>query len=974
MDEPFSSKQYEPPPIDLENKNNSQTIEIEFIGYDKKVLEIGTSTGYVSKILKDHGNIITGIEIDREAGLIAKQYCVRVIIGDVEALNLDSIFEPSSFDVILCGDVLEHLINPASLLKNLRKFLRPGGYLVVSLPNFFHGDVLLNLLFGDFRYTRMGLLDQTHLRFFGLKNIYRLFAESGYQITKLLTTNLDLGETELKTDPEKVPKELLKFLRSLPNSTVYQFVFIAYPSSEITLQNFVETDLQKTFFSSLEEFEKKFQDTINELKNTLSNKDDLINETNEKNQQLLSDVSELLGEVSELNTSLTRKEEINLQISEKNKLLSSANFSLQDELTGIKTSITWQLNTKFHQKIIERFFSQGTKRRGAYDLCRAGGKILINDGFHAFQYSFNQFFHIGKQKREKLDDYQLWIEKNEPGREEIDKFRRELRNFSYKPKISIITPVWNVDERWLRRAIESVINQDYDNWELCLVDGGSTKQHIKPVLTEYASKYSRIKVHFLAENKGIAGNSNAAIALASGEFVGFLDHDDELAQFSLYEIVKTLNKYPDICYIYSDEDKIDEQNKRVYPFFKSDWSPDMFLSCNYLCHFSVVRKKILDEIGGFQQGYDGSQDYDLFLRITEKIKNNEIFHIPKILYHWRVIPDSAAASTGAKPYAYLAAKKALTDSMARRKIDIEGVMDGCWTGSYRINYSIHSNPKISIIIPTKDKIELLRRCINSILEKTTYKNYELLIVDNQSESKDTFDYYEQIKDNLRIHIVQYNKPFNFSAINNYAVTQVTSPYILFLNNDTEVISGDWLSAMLEHAQRVNIGAVGAKLLYPNRTIQHAGIILGIIGDPPVGGHAHRYLPDNNHGYSGRADIIQNVSAVTAACLLMRKEVFEQIRGFDENLAVAFNDVDFCLRIRDSGHLIVYTPFATLIHHESLSRGHEDTPEKRKRFLEEVQYIRKKWGEVIEKGDPYYNPNLTRDKEDFSINRKECDKE
>jgi GT2 family glycosyltransferase len=563
-------------------------------------------------------------------------------------------------------------------------------------------------------------------------------------------------------------------------------------------------------------------------------------------------------------------------------------------------------------------------------------------------------------------DYQKWIRINEPKPDELSLLKETSRNFLYRPKISIITPVWNTDERWLRPAIDSVIHQVYDNWELCIVDGGSTLEQIKPILEKYSKEDSRIKVTTLAENKGIAGNSNEALTLATGDFIGFLDHDDELAPFALYEIVKALNTDRNICYLYSDEDKIDEKNRRLGPYFKPDWSPDTLLSHNYLCHFSVVRKQIIDNIGGFHPGYDGSQDYDLFLRITEQLNDNEIFHIPKILYHWRMIPESASSSNFAKPYAYFAAKKALTDAMARRKVDIDCVIDGYWTGIYRIKYPIHSDPKISIIIPTKDNVKILKNCIESILAKTTYLNYEIVIVDNQSVNEETFTYYDSFKNCKKIKLLHYEKPFNFSAMNNFAVSRVDSPYVLFLNNDTEIITREWLTAMLEHAQRENIGAVGAKLLYPDATIQTAGLVLGIFGNPPVAGHAYRHLAERP-GFCDSASIIRNVSAVTAACLLTKKSIFERIGGFDEKLAIAFNDVDLCLKLRDSGYLLIYTPYATIFHSESLSRGFEDTPEKQFRLQEEVLYIRNKWVHIFEKYDPYYNPNLTRNKEDFSIN-------
>ena len=562
------------------------------------------------------------------------------------------------------------------------------------------------------------------------------------------------------------------------------------------------------------------------------------------------------------------------------------------------------------------------------------------------------------------DRYHLWRLKNEPSKKELDELKKEATSFKYRPKISIITPVWNTDEKWLRLAVESALSQVYDNWELCIADGRSEKPHVNKVLEECAGADSRIKVKFLSENKGIAGNSNEALSLATGQFVAFLDHDDELAPFALYEVVRLLNENPELDYIYSDEDKIDEKGQRRDPFFKPDWSPDMFLSCNYLCHLSVIRKSVVDDVGGFRTEYDGSQDYDLFLRVTERIQEGLIAHIPKILYHWRMIPESAALSGEVKSYAYLAAKNALKDAMRRRGIGIEEVSEGFCKGvDYRIKYKIRDNPKVSIIIPTKDNVNILKRCIESILNTTEYKNYNIIIIDNKSVERQTFEYYRHLTDIPKIKILKFDNEFNFSAINNYAISTIDSEYILLLNNDIEILTSEWMSCMLEHAQRKEVGAVGAKLLYPDRTIQHAGAILGIGG---VAGHSHKYFPAFNPGYFCRIQMVQNLSAVTAACMMTKKSVFEEVGGFDEkNLAIAFNDVDYCLKLRRKDYLIVYTPYAELYHHESLSRGYEDTPEKQQRFMREVAYMREKWGNVLD-NDPYYNPNLTRDREDFSI--------
>jgi len=530
----------------------------------------------------------------------------------------------------------------------------------------------------------------------------------------------------------------------------------------------------------------------------------------------------------------------------------------------------------------------------------------------------------------------------------------------YRPKVSLIVPVYNTNEKWLRFCVESVLGQVYDNWELCLVDGCSTKNHVRKVLEEYIKQDNRIKVKFLSENKGIAGNSNEALSLASGEFIGFLDHDDALASYALYEVVKTLNEKTDIDFVYTDEDKISRTGKRLDPHFKPDWSPDMLRSQNYITHFAVIRKKVIDEVGGFREGYDGSQDYDLFLRVTEITSN--IAHVPTVLYHWRMAPQSAASTSHAKPYAYVAAKKAIKDSLKRRKV--EAAVDyGITTGFYRVKYKLFSNPTVSIIIATRDKAGALRRCVQSVLDKTRYDNYRILIADNQSREPQTFRYYEEIVSNPKVRIAKLDGSFNYSRINNYAVSLVDSEYIIFLDSLTEIISQKWLTAMLEHVQRKDIGIVGALLYYPNNTIYHAGMIVGIGG---AVGYSHRRFPRNAYGYMNRARIVQNLSAVSGACLMTKKGVFKEVDGFDEHYQYAFSDVDFCLKIRGRGYLIVYTPYAELYHHGSLGRDHEGAPAKQAESKKEMVYFQKKWQDVLAKGDPYYNPNLTLDKEDFSI--------
>jgi GT2 family glycosyltransferase/2-polyprenyl-3-methyl-5-hydroxy-6-metoxy-1,4-benzoquinol methylase len=1193
----LSSNRYEPDKIDLSNPNVVYTIEASLVGKNKKVLEVGCSTGYFTKILKDFGNEVYCIEIDREAAKLAEKHCNSIVIGDIEDLNLEYHFKEKFFDVVLFGDVLEHLKDPERVLRKIKGFLKDDGYVVASIPNIAHGDVILNLMAGKFDYRPLGLLDKTHLRFFTLRSIKEMFERCGFKIAEIYTTKVEVGYTELGEVVKSFPAPIVNFIKKLPYSNVYQFVVKAYHAES----SIKEAELPEPSYSSIQieeiaELQRKIFELEKELilrYQEIDNLKDVLSSVKEEKQKIESYVQKLEGELSKIKAELeigNREKEklkselieksisferllkaydetlrnfnklkvelINLKNKLKNTLIENSklqeslserereletlkmeiekkeeaiktkddeieklknNLALKDEeirrmneeilrlsseLHSIKSSFTWRALMKWHA-FVERIAPLGTRRRKWYDLGIIGLRTIANEGFKSFLQKFFRYTRLntftikkvcypifkvdmthlgtheplelskellikfkarannlcelkiltatyrrknsdleviidaGKEfrsvviKGEKIpdnqymsikfrpikecegkeitvrikskppaaavwfnrnvehegleifydgekirgcinieayydlkirDEYECWILRNEPRDFELKEMARDQEKFRYRPKISIIMPTYNSNIKWLKKAIDSVLYQIYDNWELCIADGGS-KKDVRNILKKYSKKDKRIKVVFLDKNLGIAGNSNEALKLATGDFITFLDHDDELAPFALYEFVKLLNEKPELDFIYSDEDKIDEAGRRVEPFFKPDYSPDMFLSTNYLCHTSIIRKSLVEKVGGFRVGYDGSQDYDLFLRVLEH--TNKVAHIPKILYHWRKTPTSTASSPMVKLYAFESAKRALADAMKRRGIPIEGVYDSQYYGYYRIKYKIIGNPKVSIIIPTKDNVEILKECVNSILDNTFYQNYEILIVDNNSLEDTTHQYYEEIKGNPKIKLIEYKKPFNFSAIINYAVSKIKNEYIVFLNNDTKVITGEWLSAMLEHAQRREVGAVGAKLLYPDGRIQHAGVILGLgLGKHRVAGHMHRGLPDNLPGYFARPHIIQNLSAVTAACMMTKRSVFEEVGGFDEvNLPVAFNDVDYCLKLRQKGYLIVYTPYATLYHHEGFSRGRDDV--NRPRFLREIEYMRKKWGTILD-NDPYYNPNLTKEREDLSI--------
>ena len=553
-----------------------------------------------------------------------------------------------------------------------------------------------------------------------------------------------------------------------------------------------------------------------------------------------------------------------------------------------------------------------------------------------------------------VQDYQVWISKNENW--DVKAIQKEIQNFKYQPKISILMPVYNVEQNWLEKCIQSVQNQFYPNWELCMADDCSTDESVRSTLEKYAKSDERIKVVFRSENGHISRATNSALEIATGEFVALLDNDDELAPIAFYEVVKALNENPELDLIYSDEDKIDMQGNRFDPAFKPDWSPDLLLGTNYISHLGVYRRSIMNEIGGFRPGFEGSQDYDLVLRFTEKTTAQRIHHIPKVLYYWRILPTSTAADQSTKGYAFEAGLKAVQEALVRR--GIKGTAHhAAGNGLYDVEYEVLSTDLVSIIIPTRDGYDDMLRCLNSIVAKTSYPNYEIIVADNGSTDERMEKLYAKFKGQLgeRYRVESIDIPFNYSRINNLAAQKAKGKYLLFLNNDTEVITPGWITKMVSFAQFERIGMVGAKLYYPNQTIQHAGVIVGLGG---AAGHCHHTYPKGDFGYFGKLEINVNYLAVTAACCMIRKADFEQLGGFEEELTVAFNDVDLCLREYEAGHDNVWLHGVELYHYESQTRGYENTPEKKARFDQETKFMEDRWGKYIA-NDPFYNPNLSR---------------
>lgn len=552
----------------------------------------------------------------------------------------------------------------------------------------------------------------------------------------------------------------------------------------------------------------------------------------------------------------------------------------------------------------------------------------------------NSFYNQFNKK-----DYNDWLKKNEVW--------EETKELKYNPLISVIIPVYNIGKEYLSECIDSILNQTYQNFEICLVDDCSTNPETKETLKEYENKDKRIKVKYRKENGHISNASNDALKMATGEFIALMDNDDVISEHALYEMVKVLNDDKKIDMIYSDEDKLDLKGNRCDPNFKSDYAKDSLLSSNYMSHFAILRKSIIKKIGCFRVGFEGAQDYDLYLRFLEE--TDRVYHIPKILYHWRMVEGSTSMVIDNKGYALERGKKALEEALQRRKIKGKvHIAKDC--PYYYIEYDVSDKPTVSIIIPTRDLADITRKCLESVYEKTTYKNYEVIIVNNNSQKEETFKLFNEYKKKHKnFKVIDANFEFNYSKINNIAVKQTKSDYIILLNNDIEVITPNWIEIMLGYAKQDHIGAVGAKLLYPDNTVQHGGVLMGVGG---VASHAFLNEDRNAVVWGGRLSVPYNYSAVTAACLMVSRKKWNEVKGLEEDLMVAYNDVDFNLKLLEKGYYNVFVPMAELYHYESKSRGRDTTSEKYKRFVKEESYMYNKWEKYI-KNDPFYNPKFSK---------------
>lgn len=582
------------------------------------------------------------------------------------------------------------------------------------------------------------------------------------------------------------------------------------------------------------------------------------------------------------------------------------------------------------------------------------------------KHGLRALFLKSKHKLQGIDndyDYGEWYELTKPSPEELEKQQKTV--FPYRPLLSVVIPAYKTPEKYLREMLDSILAQTYPNWEVCVVNGSPAGEGriVEKVMMQYQAADSRFRYRDLGENLGIAGNTNAALEMAAGGYIILADHDDTLPEHALFEVVQAVNNDHDYEVIYSDEDKLDMDGGALFdPHFKPDFNPDLLTSVNYICHLFVVKKELLERVGGFRQEFDGAQDYDFIFRCTEAA--GKICHIPKVLYHWRCHQNSTASNPESKLYAFEAGARAIMAHYERCGIPAARVEKGVDYGIYHTVFEIRGNPLISVVIPNKDHHQDLDLCLRSILERAAYRNLEFIIVENNSTEPETFRYYERIqKEYNQVSVVTWEREFNYSAINNFGAGFAEGDYLLFLNNDTEIINPGIFEEMLGFCQREEVGIVGARLLYQDDTIQHAGVVVGFGG---IAGHTFIGLHQAENSYFHRAMCAQDYSAVTAACMLTKASLFWQVGGFTEELAVAFNDIDYCMKVREAGKLVVYAPYAAMYHYESKSRGLEDTPEKVRRFNREIEIFAGRWPDILQNGDPYYNPNLTLRKSNFAL--------
>ena len=927
--------------------------------HPKTVLDAGCAMGHLVAALRDLGVEAYGVDISEYAVSRARadirQFCKTGSLADEFPAGL-----PKHYDLVVSIEVLEHLYeeNGKKAIHNLCKL--SDQVLFSSTPDDFAERTHVNVQQREYwarLFFENGFVDDINYRPKYLTAHAVLFRKNENMVRQIedYERNVRLSEHERQQAEANWSKAVEDKERHIQKITAERETErAAWNAKEVALHHDAKcmkeklcrteeeyhrqlSEQQNAALQDRQKLEKRAETEITSARKELEASQAECEEQNKTLEKLQGELSHYKEHYF---TAINQREELKAQLA-----------NAQNAYNVISNAFFWKITKPLRVCLdtLKRIFG-----RVAFLRLLDKGVRCLNE--HGLGYTWKKVQNWKKHRQ----DYTSLANRPLFTAAQLEAQKRE--KFTKQIKFSIVVPLFNTPEKFLREMIQSVLDQTYADWELCMADGSdSVHRDVERICQQYAKRDHRIKYRKLEKNLGISGNTNACLDMAQGDYIALFDHDDLLHPAALYEVMRAICEQ-NADFIYTDENTFHEKPADAFcPNFKPDYAPDTLRSYNYICHFTVFSKKLLDAVGEFRQEFDGSQDYDMILRLTEKAL--KIVHIPEILYFWRAHKNSVADDISAKPYTLNAAQCALSEHLDRLGL-VGEVEDSSLPSTYRIKYAITGSPKVSIVIPNMDYVDTLRACISSILEKTTYKNFEIVIVENNSKEAETFLYYDELRTDPHIRIVTWNGKFNYSAINNFGIKEAaTGEYILLLNNDIEVITPDWIQEMLMFAQRSDVGAVGAMLYYPDDTIQHAGVIVGLGG---VAGHSHKNFPRKHCGYMYRAAIAQNLSAVTAACMMVPRDVWEKVHGLDEAFEVAFNDVDLCMRIREAGYLIVWTPYAELYHYESKSRGYEDTPEKQKRFEGEVHRFQGRWKKELEEGDPYYNPNLTLDRENFSV--------
>lgn len=880
--------------------------------HPRTVLDAGCAMGYLVAALRDRGVEAYGIDIsDYAISKVREDIKPYCIVGSLCEPIRDDIL-PKKFDLVTTVEVLEHLTEEDGKKAIAALCSMTNRVIFTSSPDDFTEPTHINVQQREYWasiFAKNGFADDLSYRPTYLTSHAIFFRRNADWNAQLMDYEKYIAESEQESKIQQI---------NWSNAIADKEQHIQNLLAMITSKDIAIAD---------------FRSQIDSLSHQMTH---LHQEADIRNAQLAVTEQELEHFKLHYQSAINQREELKIDVA-----------FWQTQFNAIVNSASWKITTPL--RAVVAVLKKALSHNKYAWLFAKGIKCLMFEGFSAT---------LAKTKR-KVNQLQ---HSNVPlyTYEELEQQKKVT--FPKKILFSILVPLYNTPEKYLREMIQSVQAQTYSNWELCLADGSDDEHYyVGKIVQQMAHKDSRIRYQKLKKNLGISGNTNACIDMAQGDFISLFDHDDLLHPAALYEKMQVICEQ-DADFIYTDENTFHNTPADAFcPHFKPDYAPDTLRANNYICHFTSFKKTLLDTVGKFRPECDGSQDFDMVLRLTEKAE--KIVHIPKILYYWRAHANSVAENIGAKPYVINAAKKAVHDHLDR--VGLKGeVLDSAVPSMYRLRYEIEGAPLVSIIIANYEHQSELQTCLNSIYAKTTYPNFEVIIIENNSKSQEIFRYYEQIQarwSNLKVLV--WDSHFNYSAINNFGAKFASGSHLLLLNNDTEVISPDWIQEMLMYSQRNDVGAVGAKLYYPDNTIQHAGLGLGLL---TLAGHLHRGFDRSHPGYMGRLIYAQNLTGVTAACIMIPKAVWDQVGGLDETFEVAFNDVDLCMRIRAAGYLIVWTPFAELYHYESKSRGMDDTPEKRKRFVSEVTRFQVRWRKELDAGDPYYNPNFSLDKEDFSI--------